>query len=87
VLGATEDASRGDLRHGAPGSVLLAYSEIDGSGGAGDQRDERGLVAFADDPQHPVTSLEGHVLDVGFAGLADPKSVQTEQHRQGGVGV
>jgi hypothetical protein len=61
--------------------------EVDGSCGAGYQRDQGRLVALADDPQYPVSSLEGHVLDVGFAGLAYPKSVQAEQHREGCVGV
>ena len=41
-----------------PSFSAFADSEIDGSGGAGYQRDERGLVAFTDDPQHPVPSLE-----------------------------
>jgi hypothetical protein len=65
----------------------LNDGEVDGSGGTRYQRDERGLVALPDDPQYPVASLEGHVLDVGFAGFADPKSVQAEPHSKGGVGV
>jgi hypothetical protein len=42
----------------------LTDGEVDGSGGARYQRDERGLVALPDDPQYPEASLEGHVLDV-----------------------
>ena len=34
-----------------------------------------------------VSSLHGHVLDVGLAGLADAQTVQPEEHGQGGVGV
>lgn len=53
----------------------FADSEIDGSGSAGHQRNEGRLVSLADDSQHPVASLEGHVLDVGVAGLADTQAV------------
>jgi hypothetical protein len=34
-----------------------------------------------------VAALEGHVLDVGLANLADTQAVQPEEHGQGGVGV
>jgi hypothetical protein len=61
--------------------------EVDGSRGARHQRDQGGLVALPDDPQYPVASLEGHVLDVGFAGFADSESVQAEQYGQGCVGM
>jgi hypothetical protein len=47
----------------------------------------RAGLLLPDDPQHPVASLEGEVLDVGFAGFAHPQSVQAERHSQGGVGV
>ena len=65
----------------------FADSEIDGSGAARYQRDKRWLVALPDDPHYLVTSLEGHLLDVSFAGLANPKPVQPEQHRESGVGM
>jgi hypothetical protein len=67
--------------------LSFADDEIDGPGGARYQWDERRFVALPDDSQYSVASLEGHVLDVGFAGFADPKSVPAEQHRQSGVGV
>lgn len=61
--------------------------EVDGSGGASHQRDQGRLVALANDPLHPMAALESHVLDVGFAGFADFKSVQAEQHGQDGMRV
>jgi hypothetical protein len=50
--------------------AAFSDSEVDGPGGARDQRDEGRLVAFADDAQHPMAPLEGHVLDIGPAGFA-----------------
>ena len=34
-----------------------------------------------------MAPLEGHVLDVGPAGFADPQPVRTQQHSQRGVRV
>jgi hypothetical protein len=65
----------------------LADGQIDGAGGARHERDERGLVALADDTQDPMSPLHAHVLDVGVTRLRDPQPVQAQQHRQGGVGV
>ncbi len=61
--------------------------EVDRTGGAGNERDEGRFVALANDPQHPVAPLEGHFLNVGLAGLADPEAVQPQQRRQSGMGV
>ena len=49
--------------------VSFANGQIDGARRAGDERDSR-LVALADDPQHSMSSFEGHVLDLGLAGFA-----------------
>ncbi len=62
-------------------------SEVEGSGGTRHQRNEGRLGSLAYDPQHPMASLEGHVLDVGVAGLADTQAIQPEEHRQSGVGM
>lgn len=55
---------------------LLADREIDSPSGARHQRDKSRFVALAYDPKHPVSSFEGHILDVGLTGLADPQAVQ-----------
>jgi hypothetical protein len=62
-------------------------SEVDCSGGTRHQRNEGGLVSLADDPQYPVASLEGHVLDVGVAGFAHPQAIQSQQHSQRSMSV
>ena len=66
---------------------LAAFTdgEVDGAGGAWHERDDRGLVAFADDAQGAVSAFEAEVLDVRRAGFADPQAVQPQQHRQRGV--
>lgn len=56
----------------------FADGEVDRAGRTRDQGNERGLVALADDAQHPVAPFEGPVLDVGLAGLADAKAVEPE---------
>ena len=68
-------------------SPSLADGQVDGAGRTRHQRDEGGLVALADDTQHPMSPLHAHVLDVGAARLGDPQPVQAQQHGQGGVGV
>jgi hypothetical protein len=50
--------------------VVFADVEVDGAGRSRDERDRRGLVALADDPQGSVASFEPEVLDVGGAGFA-----------------
>ena len=57
----------------------FADGEVDGPGGPRDQGDEGGLVALAEDPKCPMSSVEGQVLDVGLAGFADPKAVQSSR--------
>jgi hypothetical protein len=47
-----------------------------------EERDHRRLVALADDPQRPVSSLEAEVFNVGGARLAHPASVAPEQDGQ-----
>ena len=61
--------------------------EVDRTGGAENERDEGRFVAVANDPQHPVTPLEGHFFNVGLAGLAGPEAVQPQQRRQSRMGV
>ena len=61
--------------------------EVNRSGGPRHQGDESGLVALAIDPQRPMSSFEGRVLDVGLAGFAHPQAVQPEEHGERGVGV
>ena len=48
--------------------ALSSFSdgEVDRSDGAGYERDEGRFVALADDPQHPVTPLDGHFFNVGL---------------------
>ena len=65
--------------------AALAEHEVDGAGYPWDEGDHRGLVALADDAERPVTTVEAQVLRVGRTGLAHPKPVQAEEHRQGGV--
>ena len=64
----------------------LADGQVEGAGGAGHDGHHGRLVALADDPQRPVTTLDGEVFDVGGAGFAHPQSVEAEQHGQGSVG-
>ena len=49
--------------------------QVDVPGGSSDERDHRRLVAFADDAQCPVASVEAKVIDVGVACFADAKPV------------
>ena len=67
--------------------VAFADGEVDRASGTGNERDDGGLVAFADDPQGAVAALEAEVLDVGRARLADSEAVEAEQHGEGGVGA
>ena len=67
--------------------VAFADRQVDRACRAGHERDHRGLVALADDPQRAVAALEAEVLDVGGARFCDPQSVETEQHGERGVGV
>ena len=50
--------------------VVFADVEVDGAGRSWDERDRRGRVALADDPQGSAASFEPEVLDVGRAGVA-----------------
>ena len=65
--------------------AALTDGKVDGPGGAGHERDDRGLVALADDPQCSMTALEAEVFDIGGAGFADPETVLAEQHSKRGV--
>jgi hypothetical protein len=51
--------------------VSLTDGEVDRSGGARHQRDGRWLVAFADDSQDAMVTLEAEVLDVGRTSFRD----------------
>ena len=63
----------------------FADGQVDGSGGAWHEWDPGGLVALTDDLQGAMTAFEPEVVDVRAARLADPQSVQTEQHGERGV--
>ena len=65
----------------------LAHGQVDGTGGAGHQRDDRGLVPLPDDAQRTVTALDTEVLEVGGTRFADSQPVECQQHRQRGVVV
>lgn len=62
----------------------LADRKIDGACGTWDERDHCRLVAFAEDPECAVSSVEAEVADVGLAGFADPQPVEAEQHGESG---
>jgi hypothetical protein len=67
--------------------VSFADGEVERASRAWHDGDQRGFVAFADYSQDPVASLKGHVLDVGSARLADPKTVQAQEHSERSVRV
>jgi hypothetical protein len=56
----------------------FADGEIKCARRARDQGNEGGFVALADDPQHPMASLESHIVDVGLAGFAHSQAIQPE---------
>ena len=49
--------------------VAFTYGEVDRTGSPRHERDERWLVALAEDAQRAVSSLEAKILDVGRARL------------------
>jgi hypothetical protein len=61
--------------------------EVDGTGGSRNEGYEGRLVALADDAQDAVSSFDGHVLDIGLAGLADAQAVEAEEDGWRRVGV
>jgi hypothetical protein len=67
--------------------AAFADRQVDGSCRPRDERDGGGLVALAEDAQRAMTAFDSEVLDVGGARLAHSRSVQPEEHRQGGVGA
>ena len=56
-------------------------SQVDGSSRPGHQRDDRRLVALADDPQDAMAALAPEILDAGGTRLADPQTVESQQDR------
>lgn len=52
--------------------------EVDGEGGAGNERDGGWLAALGQDPQNAVPSLESEVLDIGGAGFAHSQPIESE---------
>ncbi len=67
--------------------VAFTHGEVDRTGSPRHQRDERWLVALAEDAQRAVPSLEAKILDVGPARLRHAQAVQPEEHGKRGVGV
>ena len=65
--------------------VAFADGEVDGPRGARDERNDGGLVALAEYPEGAVSSLEAEILDVRGACLANPETVEPEQHHERGV--
>jgi hypothetical protein len=62
--------------------ATLTDGQVDRARRSRHERNGRGLVAFADDAQRPMSSLEPEILDVGGACFAHAQSVETKQHRQ-----
>jgi hypothetical protein len=56
----------------------FADSEVDRPRGARDERNDRRLVALADDLKRAMATLEPQVLNVGRACLADAQAVQAQ---------
>lgn len=67
--------------------VAFTHGEVHRTGSPRHQRDERWLVALAEDAQRAVSSLEAKILDVGPARLRHAQAVQPEEHGQRGVGA
>src|SRR3954452_17334158 len=73
----------------ADGGAFVAFTDGEGdrTGSPRHQRDERWLVALAEDAQRAVPALEAKILDVGPARLRHAQAVQPEEHGERGVGV
>jgi hypothetical protein len=67
--------------------VAFTHGEVDRTGSPRHQRDERWLVALAEDAQRALPLLEARILDVGPARLRHAQAVQPEEHGKRGVGV
>jgi hypothetical protein len=67
--------------------VAFTHGGVDRTGSSRHQRDQRWLVALAEDAQGAVSSLEAKVLDVGPARLRHAQTVEPEEHAKLGVGV
>ena len=67
--------------------VAFTHGEVDRTGSPRHQRDERWLVALAEDAQRAVPSLEAKIHDVGPARFRHAQAVQPEEHGKRGVGV
>lgn len=67
--------------------MAVADGEVEGAGGAGDEWDDGGLVALAEDLQGAVAAFEAEVFDVGAAGFADPEAVESEEDGECCVGT
>jgi hypothetical protein len=67
--------------------MAFADSQVDRARCARHERDRGRLVALAGDPKDPMAALDGQVLDVGLARLADPHPIQAEEHSEGPMGV
>ena len=57
--------------------------QVDGPSRSRDERDHGWLVSFTQDPECPVPTIEGDVLDVRPARLAYPEAVQPEEDGEG----
>lgn len=55
--------------------MAFADSQVDRARCARHERDHGRLGALAGDPKDPIAALDGQVLDVGLARLADPQPI------------
>ena len=53
--------------------------EVDGAGGAGRERDDHDLAAFAQDRQRAVAAFEAEGFDVGTGRFGDPETVERQK--------
>lgn len=60
----------------------LTNGQIDGARSARHERNHRRLVSLARNPERAVPSVEADVADIGLARLADPETVEAEEHRK-----
>jgi len=63
--------------------AALTDCEVDGPSRPRDERNDRRLVAFANDAQRPMASLHPEVLHVGGTGLAHPEAVRAQENGEG----
>jgi hypothetical protein len=65
--------------------AAFAHCQVNGSGGAGSERQGDRLGSLADHGEGAVPAFEAEAFDVGADGLRDSEAVQREQRDQGVV--